>query len=224
MRSLIYTTGLLLAASPLLAQGRMVDEGTLIVTRNGAPIGREVFRIVRTPSASGELYRATGIVSVGEQRITPTLSADSSGTPVAYEVGVRAGTKWVLQLKAQTRPARFAVHELTMSGDASREYVVPNKYAVLDGDIFHQYYFVSLAGTSGSVAVIDPQGHAQVVATLQRSGSEQLDIGGKMLATTHFILVAGSAKREFWVDSEGRLLKVSIPDRGLLAVRDEPPR
>jgi len=26
------------------------------------------------------------------------------------------------------------------------------------------------------------------------------------------------------VDSEGRLLKVSIPDRGLLAVRDEPPR
>ena len=224
MRSLILTTALLLAASPLAAQGRMVDEGTLIVTKNGAPIGREVFRIVRAPSASGDVYRATANISVGDQRITPTLSADSSGTPVSYDVGVRSGTKSVLQLMARTRPSRFAVHEQTANGDASREYVVPKRYTVLDDDIFHHYYFVSLAGATGSVAVIDPQGHAQVVAALQRSGAEQLDVGGKVLATTHYTLVAEGTKREFWVDSEGRLLKVFIPDRGLLAVRDEAPR
>ena len=224
MRPLIFTTGLLLAASPVLAQGRMIDEGTLIVTKNGAPFGREVFRIVRSPTASGDLYRATATVSVGEQRIVPILTADTSGTPVTYEVTVRAGTRNVLHLVARTRPARFAVSEQTTTGEASREYVVPKRYTVLDGDIFHHYYFVSLAGEASSVAVIDPQGHAQVVAALQRSGSEQLDIGGKVLATTHYVLVAGAAKREFWVDSEGRLLKVSIPDRGLLAVRDEAPR
>ena len=224
MRSLLYTTGFVLAAAPALAQGRMVDEGTLILSRNGAPIGREVFRIVRTPSAAGELYRATANISVGEQHITPTLSADSSGTPLSYEVAVRSGSKSVLKLLAQTRPARFAVHEQTANGDASREYVVPKRYTVLDGDIFHHYYFVTLAGAAGSVAVIDPQGHAQVVASLQRSGSEQLEIGNKVLAATHYVLVAGNAQREFWVDSEGRLLKVSIPDRGLVAIRDEPPR
>jgi uncharacterized protein DUF6134 len=224
MRPLTITTGLLLAASPLLAQGRMIDEGTLIVTKNGVPVGREVFRIVRAPSASGELYRATANISVGDQRITPALSADTSGTPVAYEVGIRAGTKAVLHIQALTRPARFAVREQTTSGEASREYVVPKRYTVLDEDIFHHYYFVSLAGVTGSVAVIDPQGHAQVTAALERVGVEQLDIGGKMLSATHYSLVAGSTRRDFWVDAEGRLLKVAVPDRGLLAVRDEPPR
>lgn len=224
MRPLTLTTGLLLAAAPLAAQQRMIDEGTLIVTKNGAPIGREVFRIVRSPSASGELYRATANISVGEQRITPVLSVDSLGTPVSYDVGVRAGTKAVLQLQARTRPARFAVHEQTSTGEAAREYVVPKRYTVLDDDIFHHYYFVALAGTAGSVAVIDPQGHAQTAAALQRIGSEQVDIGGRSLASTHYVLVGGDLRREFWVDAEGRLLKVSIPDRGLQAVRDEPPR
>jgi len=224
MRPLTLTTALLLAAVPLAAQQRMIDEGTLIVTRNGALVGREVFRIVRSPSASGELYRATANISVGEERITPVLSVDSLGTPVSYDVGVRAGTKPVLQLQARTRPARFAVREQTSTGEAAREYVVPKRYTVLDEDIFHHYYFVSLAGTTGAVAVIDPQGHAQTAASLQRVGSEQLDIGGRSLSSTHYILAAGDLRREFWVDTEGRLLKVSIPDRGLLAVRDEPPR
>jgi hypothetical protein len=224
MRPLTVTTGLLLAASPLLAQGRMIDEGTLIVTKNGAPIGREVFRIVRTPSAGGDLYRATANISVGEQRITPVLSVDASGTPVSYEVGIRSGTKSVLHIKALTRPARFAVNEQTTSGEASREYVVPKRYAVLDDDIFHHYYFVSLGGATGAVAVIDPQGHAQAAATLERVGTEQVDIGGKALPSTHYSLVAGTVRRDFWVDAEGRLLKVSVPDRGIVAVRDEAPR
>ena len=33
---------------------RTLDEGTFLISRNGAPIGRESFRIVQVPPATGE--------------------------------------------------------------------------------------------------------------------------------------------------------------------------
>jgi hypothetical protein len=34
----------------------------------------------------------------------------------------------------------------------------------------------------------------------------------------------GGGDRDLWVDASGRVLKVAIPGRGLVAQRNEPPR
>ena len=48
---------------------------------------------------------------------------------------------------------------------------------------------------------------------------------GQVLQAQHLtIRESGGAEREVWVDAAGRVLRVSIPSLGVLAVRDDPPR
>jgi hypothetical protein len=227
MKTLIPAAGILVLAaplSPLAAQTRVIDEGTFAITRNGAPAGREAFRIVRVPSAGGDLYRATAQISAGDRRLAPTLVADSLGSAQSYEIGVREGARSVLQLKATSRPARLAVLELTPSGESVKEYVVPRRTLVLDSEVFHHYFLVPVASRGGTVAVIDPQGHMQFAATVRLVGTETLDVGGRGVMATHYAMSGNGAERDFWVDSEGRVLKVALSDRGLVALREELPR
>ena len=227
MKTLIPTAALLALATqtrPLAAQTRVVDEGTFAITRNGVPAGRESFRIVRVPSANGELYRASAQISSGDLRLAPTLLADTTGSAQSYEIGVRDGSRSVLQLKATARPARLAVLELTPNGESVKEYVVPRRTLVLDGDVFHHYFLVPMASRGGTIAVIDPQGHTQFTATVRLVGTEALDIGGRTVNATHYSLSGNGGQRDFWIDSDGRVLKVALAEKGLVALREELPR
>src|SRR5689334_3031070 len=55
------------------APPRTLDEGTFLVSRSGAPTGRESFRISQARGAA-EAYRATAQVVIGDRRIVPTLT------------------------------------------------------------------------------------------------------------------------------------------------------
>jgi hypothetical protein len=113
----------------------------------------------------------------------------------------------------------------TRDGESTREYVVPRGVVVLDDDVVHQLYFVTLGRRSGSVTILVPRAGLQAVANLEERGGGPVDIGGNSIAATHFVLsAAGFARREFWIDSAGRILKATIPERGIVAQRDEPPR
>jgi hypothetical protein len=205
---------------------RTLDEGTYLISRNGAPVGRESFRIVHAPSASGDVYRATAQAAIGEQRIAPTLSCDSSGAPVSYDVTVQGGTEEAVRLQARARPGRFSTVLRTRDGESTREYVIPVGVVVLDDDVIHQLYFVTLGGRrSGSMTLLAPRTGTQAVARLENAGPSSVEIAGTSVPATHFVLTAtGFARREFWTDAAGRVLKAIIPDRGLLAQRDELPR
>jgi hypothetical protein len=224
----IFSTTLLLP-NQLLAQGGgaagTVDEGIFVITRNGAVVGRESFRIVRSPSASGDVYRATAQLALGDQRIVPTLSVDANGAPLSYDVAVQDGPEAV-RLQGRARPGRFSAMLRTRNGESTKEYVVPPSAVVLDDDIAHQLFFVTLGNRrSGSLTIIDPRSNAQRIATLESRGSAAVEIAGKSVAAMHFAISGpGVSRREFWVDSVGRVLKVAAPERGLVAQRDELPR
>ena len=225
---LAYATALLALPLPLAAQavGRLVDEGTFIITRNGVSVGREAFRIVREPSASGDIYRATAQLALGNERVLPSLSADSTGSPLSYDVAVQQGTEASSRLQGRARPGRFSALLRTRSGESTKEYVVPSAAVVLDDEIAHQLYFVTFRGRhSGSLTIIDPRSNAQSVATLLSEGPATIEIAGRSTAATHFVLSApGLTRREFWVDAAGRVLRVGVPEHGLMAQRDELPR
>jgi hypothetical protein len=206
------------------ALNRTLDEGTFLISRNGAPIGRESFRITRSHVAGmSESYVATAQVAMGDRRIIPTLTCDSTGAPLTYDVSVQGGTDGV-RLQARGRPGRFSSMLRTRDGESTREYVVPRGVVVLDDDVLHQLYFVTLARRSGSVTILAPRAGLQAVASLEDRGGGPVDIAGNSIAATHFVLsAAGFARREFWIDSVGRILRVTIPERGIVAQRDEPP-
>ena len=66
-----------------------VDEGSFTVTRGGAKIGREEFRIVRQPAGREVQYVARALGAYGDRRISPALQTDASGVPMLYQVEVR---------------------------------------------------------------------------------------------------------------------------------------
>ena len=206
------------------ALSRTIDEGTFLISRGGAPAGRESFRITRT--GAGESYRATAQVALGDRRIVPMLTCDSTGSPVSYDVAVQGGSEQGVRLQARARPGRFTSMLRTRDGESTHEYFVPSGVVVLDDDVFHQLYFVTLRGRrSGSLTLLAPRTGEQAVASLENQGAASVEIGGSSIAATHFVLsAAGFSRRDFWIDSAGRVLRAAIPDRGLVAQRDELPR
>lgn len=213
------------AVSASHAQGSaVVDEGTFTVSRAGVPVGRESFRVIRAPAPGGQVYRATGTSVIGATKATSLLGTDSVGRPVTYESDVTEQGQLVQRLRARGRPGRFSVLAQTRTGESAREYVLPNGTLVLDEDVFHQFFFVGLAAQAGEIVVISPRTAQQHAMRLQTGGEETVDIAGRALAARRYSLVSGQGPRNVWVDAEGRVLKVEIPDRGYVALRDDPPK
>lgn len=214
------------APGALVAQSSaVVDEGTFMVTRNGSPIGRESFRIVRAAAPGGQAYESRSRSALGRIRINTILGTDSLGAPVSYDSELSTGSELTERLKGRGRPGRFSVLVQTKSGEAAREYVVSSGALLVDDDVIHQYYFFGLAGRRTDFNVIGPRARQQGTYRYEDRGNETLDIGGQSIPSRRLALIppSGSAL-ELWLDAAGRLLKVAIPDRSLVAVRDDPPR
>lgn len=203
----------------------VIDEGTFMVTRGGAPIGRESFRIVRAPGPNGQVFRATGQSALGDVRFTTSLGTDSTGVPVSYESELSQRGAVVQNLKGRGRPGRFSVVHWTKSGEASREYLLNNGALLIDDEVIHQFYFVSVAASRGRLVIISPRAARQGQYRLEERANETVEIAGRGVASRRFTLISESgAGRDVWTDASGRLLKVVIPDMGITAVRDDLPR
>ena len=213
-------------ALPAASQVTTLDEGTFTITRNGTPVGRESFTIRSSPGgAAGAVVQARATVSYDDRRLTPVLKADSIGSPTEYQLEVRAGANASEVLKGVIRRGRFSATMQTPRGENLKEYVVSEGALVLDEDVFHQYYFLARGGRTGSIPVVVPHRNVQVVMRMEDRGPASVTVGGQSIAGRAYVLVEpGGSNREIWVDSQGRVLKVAIPSRGIIALRDEPPR
>jgi hypothetical protein len=205
------------------AQGGPFDEGTFVVTRNGVVIGKEAFRILRS-GGKDQLYTSTAQCAFGEKRISPALSADRAGVPLLYRVEVKNGGDVEERLQATGRPGRLHAVLQTRTGESSKEYVVANGAVILDDDVFHQHFFVPLARRAGEVVVVVPRRNSQVVGRLEERGSDKIQVDGKEVVAVHFVITLPDGARDLWFDDGGRLLKVAVPARGVIALREELPR
>jgi hypothetical protein len=220
---------ILLLVLPLkagLAQtSAVVDEATFTVTDKGAPLGRESFRIARTPAPGGQVFLVKGQSALGESRISTTLGTDSLGIPVSYEAEHTIKGQFVERLQGRGRPGRFSVVRQTRSGESAREYVLSHGALLIDEDVFHHFYFVAVTRSRSDLIVIAPRSALHERFSVQERGTEQVEVAGRSLSSRRFALVrASGTSQDVWVDEKGRLLKVSIPERGLVALRDDPPR
>lgn len=214
----------LVAGARLSAQVATLDEGSFTITVNGDRVGREDFRIRSTPGSNGPEIVATANVSYANRRVLPQMRADSAGVPVRYVVEVKDGPAVDERVDALVGRGRVSAKVKNSRGESANEFVVSPGALVIDDDVFHQYYFLTRR-SPGPVSVIVPRRNTQVVMQLASSGSEQISIGGTAIEGRHFTITdPGGANREVWADAAGRLLKVAIPSRGIVALRDDPPR
>lgn len=217
-----------LAARSARAQVVAIDEGSFAVTRAGAAVGREEFRIVRQPAAGGAAFVARAVAGYGARRVTPALQADADGEPVRYQMDVR-GAGPGERVSAQAGSAgHFAMSTQRGASEGAREFLLPHGTVVVDDEAYHQLYFLgrqALAGAT-SVPVLVPRTDAQMTVAVTRVGAEPVTIAGRAVPATRFALVGagGGWRRDLWVDGEGRVLRVVVPGLGLDAVREDPPR
>ena len=220
----IATLLLALAAPAARAQGAVVDVGSFTISANDQPVGREDFRITRTESSTGRSYVANATVTYSDRKLYPALSTDAAGLPANYQVEVRVGQDTREKLYGQLGEGKFSARVQTPRGESAKEYIVAAGALILDDDVFHQYYFVAQRDP-GTLPVVVPRRNVQVRMTLRADGAQSVTIGGTPIDARHFVLTEpGGATREIWVDSQGRVLRVALPARGIVALRDEPPR
>ena len=211
--------------SAALAQGTaVIDEGTFTITRSGAPVGRESFRIIRAPAPGGQVYQATGTSVIAELKATMRLGTDSLGSPVSYECEISEQAQPVQRLRGRGRPGRFGLFVQTRTGESAREFVLTNGALLVDENVFHHLFFVGFAATRPEIVVISPRSAQQQPMRLSNLGEEDVEIAGRTIRGRRVSLVNGDRSRHVWLDEQGRLLKVAIPDRGIVALRDDPPR
>jgi len=212
-------------AATLPAQETLVDEGTLVITHNGAPVGREAYRIVRAAAGGGQAYRATATVSFNADRISLRLTTDSVGAPLTYEVEVRVHGQLTSHVDGNGRPGRFSTLSKTPDGESARDYVMGESPLALDANVFAPYYFALLPPARARFSVIDPRAGTQSTFKFEERGQEPIRVGRGTVTARHVALVGpDGATRDIWMDARGHLLRVAIPAAGLVAQRDELPR
>jgi hypothetical protein len=106
-----------------------------------------------------------------------------------------------------------------------REYtVVAGHSLILEPGLLHLFYFLPLALHGGRLQVLEPGAARTVTVVVTSKGLDNITIAGRPTTATHYSATGLDAETEFWVDSEGRLLRVAIPSQGLTATREELPR
>jgi hypothetical protein len=204
---------------------KIVDAGRFTVSVNGQRVGSEDFTIETTPIGQGIEYIARATIAYGDRRVSPVLRADSNGVPMAYQVALKVNASEQETWRGLINHGRVSARIKNAKGESEKEYIVANGAFVLDEDVFHQYYFLARKRGDGSASVMIPRRNNHAVVKISSAGNDRVAIGNKELEASHLVIgQAGSAPRDVWVDDQGRVLKVAISDRGLVALRDDPPR
>lgn len=210
-------------AAPVAAQVAIVDEGSFTISIGGARAGREQFRIVSTPGPQGASMIASATVSLRDLRLVPILRTDSTGAPQEYQVETRRGTVTEERLRGSIDRGRASLHVQGPRGESASEFVVSD-VVILEDDVFHQYYFLAARASQGTVTVLVPRRGARIRIHVRDAGAERVLIAGQLLDATHLALDEPDGTiRDVWVDDAGHVLRVELPARQLVAVRDDPP-
>lgn len=222
----IMAAALAALTSAAYGQGsRIADEGSFTITVSGRTAGRENFRITATTRGEVSEYTARGDVTYGDRKVTPELRTGLQGAIVDYRVTTRSGSTSESWEGAVVARGRLNAKMSSSRGTSAREYVVPADALVLDDEVIHHHWFLAMRSRDGSIPVILPRrSTVQARVTMSTVGEETLQIGTHDLPSVHLrATFPGGEEHEIWIDRSGRLLKVSVPARGLAAVRDDPP-
>jgi hypothetical protein len=212
------------------AQARL-DVGSFTLLVNGQRAGREQFSVQRVTSQDGGTLEVRSESALGDRRVAMRLETDSVGTPVRYSVEERRGADVTLRLGGQRVRGRFATLARSSTGEAAREYLLRPGAVVIEEDGVVQYALLvrdrTLADGAGvTLPSLTPIANSQgAVRLVLETSTDTIVVAGVRREARRWRVTASSGDlRLVWADTEGRLLRLSIPARNLEALRDDVPR
>ncbi len=210
----------------LLALQGPVDEGTLVVREDTLEIARETFRLVAVRTGAG-VTRWKLATTIRYDRTRPVVVLDPivelgpDSSPVTLEYTV-ADPREPLRILGQLTRGRFVVRLLGRRTERAREFPAPPPAAVVDDSVFALYLPVAWQGRPQPVTVtcVFPRAGRRELLTVQDLGVESTTLNRDPAALRH-ITVTGGENRviHLWLAADGRLAKVEVPSRRLVAER-----
>jgi len=216
-------TALWLVLAVLHGQGP-VDEGTLLVRQDTVEIAREAFRLTPARAASGGWTLGTTIRFDRSRPVVVLdpiveLGPDSGATTLEYTV---ADPREPLRILGQFARGRFVVRMLGRRTERAREFPAPPPAVVLDDSVFALYLPVAWLGRArpAQVTALFPRAGRRELLAVQDLGIEPTTLNRDPADLRHITVTGGENRLvHVWLGAEGRLAKVEIPSRGLVAAR-----
>ncbi len=206
-----------------------VDEGTFRLVVEGREVATETFSIRQTGADANAVVIASGRILYREgpqsEMVSRLQVSGPALRPTAYNLDVTGDS--AQRIMAQVTGTRFSARIRTSAGERAREYLVSEGALVAEEGVAHHHYFLAVRAPAvgqARVPVIVPLVGRQVWATVQAAGEETVRVGTTdMRARRLDVTVEGSGVRHIWVDEAGRVLRLEIPARSLVAERTAPP-
>jgi len=210
----------------LLALQGPMDEGTLVVREDTLEIARETFRLTAVRTGAGVTrWKLAATIRYDRTRpvvvLDPIVELGPDSSPVTLEYTV-ADPREPLRILGQLTRGRFVVRLLGRRTERAREFPAPPPAAVVDDSVFALYLPVAWQGRPRPVTVtcVFPRAGRRELLTVQDLGVESTTLNRDPAALRH-ITVTGGENRviHLWLAADGRLAKVEVPSRRLVAER-----
>jgi hypothetical protein len=207
-------------ASAARAQDRVLDRGTLLVSRAGVAIGREEFTVFEGRKSAPRGFTIAVRSFYPPHRADPTLSPVVELGPDSQPTGIQLvdATGRQRRVVLQIDDRRVTLRTMTPAGESVRQF--PGSEHLLIADDSALSLYAILPALSGTVGQIWPREQRRDVIQLSDGGVESVDVRGTVRQLRHLMLGSGDEARHLWYDANGRLVKVEVPAARLTAVRD----
>ena len=177
-----------------------LETGHFTIYQDGKKIGTENFTI----SKSDQGYLVRGQTNIAGLDISSRMELNEKLVPTFYEYSNAQGT---IRIKVSTPTSEL---ESIVDGDnSSIDFRFPEGGLILDNNFFHHYLIMLYRAQRGQTMfpVFVPQDMRVGTATVRSTGQQTYD------------LEAGDVKLQAATDSDGRLIRLEVPDAKVLVER-----
>lgn len=204
----------------------VLDDGSFVVLQDGQLVGTETFTIRRSGFGENTVVIVQARVELDRLGRTEALRARLNGADLnwfAYEAKISGKTPQELNIVWNGQ--HFVASSRSGTGQLDQEFRGGGNAIILDRTVAHLYYFLArkAAVTDGSFLVIHARPGSQSTGTVEEVGLDRLDVGGEVLRARHLRLTLEGEAHDFWIDEDGRILRVRVPSQGYEARRREAP-
>ena len=216
----------LLFLALLQAVGSPVDEGVLVVRVDTVEVARESFRLSQGRLSRGEAgWTLATTIRYDRSRpvivLAPILEVNVDTMPATLQYDV-ADPRQPARILGELGRGRFTVRLVARATERAREFATGQRAVVLDDSVFALYVFVAwrAASTPASVSAIFPRALRRDILELRDLGIASTTLNRDPARLRHITLGGGAQETvHVWLDDAGRLMKVEIPSRHLVAER-----
>ena len=208
---------------PAPGSGQLVDSGVFRLYFDGQEAGTEEFTIHRRGTGGAQETLAMGTVTMRSGRVFKTLlQVQGPGMAVAeYQVSVAGVDAVEVRLvRAGDRLRRTVV---APGGEQVQEYRARPGTVIFEAGVAHHYFVLGALLEGGAAETtlytFTPLSDEPASTALLLAGPQLLEAGGATIETTRVRLGTGENAGAAWFDGSGRLVRVSLPEAGFLAVR-----